>query len=138
MISKQVKQKIIELITNFTELLPVDDHLFEKNSKLIRQDIDKLVQSIVDMVVEKLKSESIMEYCAHLEHERWSKWQKYIHSKIIPTANDSLMEIGTEWINRWNRQIATPYTELSELEKESDREQVRPYLEFIINSLKQD
>ena len=32
---------------------------------------------------------------------------------------------------RWERQIATTYAELSEKEKESDREQVRPYLPLI-------
>lgn len=32
---------------------------------------------------------------------------------------------------RWERQIATSYAELSEEEKEKDREQVRPYLPLI-------
>lgn len=32
---------------------------------------------------------------------------------------------------RWNRQINTPYLELSEQEKESDRKEVRQYLPLI-------
>lgn len=71
----------------------------------------------------------MLEFFASIEHNRWSNWQKYMHSKIMPTAHDSLMEIGAEWVNRWNRQINTTYDELSEAEKESDREQVYPYIE---------
>ena len=72
-----------------------------------------------------------MEQWAAIEHDRWSKWQKHMHSKILPSADDGISIIGTEWIERWSRQIDTPYAELSETEKESDREQVRPYIEDI-------
>lgn len=68
---------------------------------------------------------------AAIEHERWSKWQKYMHSKILPTEHDALMQIGTEFVERWNRQIDTPYAELSEKEKESDRVEARTYLPLI-------
>ena len=76
-----------------------------------------------------------VEECASLEHDRWAKWQKYMHSKIAPTEHDALMQIGTEFIERWNRQIATPYSALTEKEKESDREQVRPYLPVFIECI---
>lgn len=75
--------------------------------------------------------ERLLEKMAAIEHERWAKWQKYMHSRILPTEHDSLMQIGSEWVERWNRQINTPYSELSEAEKESDREQVRPYLALL-------
>lgn len=38
-------------------------------------------------------------------------------------------------VTKWERQIATPYFELSEKEKESDREQVRKYLLTIVDAL---
>lgn len=72
---------------------------------------------------------------ADLEHDRWSKWQKYMHSKILPSADDGIMLIGQEFVDRWNRQINTPYAELSEQEKESDRIEVRKYLPLIENLL---
>ncbi len=75
--------------------------------------------------------EKFIEQGADIEHERWSHWQKYMHSKILPSANDEIMEIGTVLIERWNRQINTPYSELSESEKESDRKEVRKYLPLI-------
>lgn len=40
-----------------------------------------------------------------------------------------------ELVEKWERQIATRYAELSETEKESDREQVRKYLSFIAQHL---
>jgi len=75
--------------------------------------------------------EERVEEFASLEHDRWSKWQKYMHSKIEPTEHDSLMQIGSEYIERWERQINTPYNELTETEKQSDRDQVYPYIEAL-------
>ena len=77
--------------------------------------------------------EGLMEQLADIEHERWGKWQAYMHSKCVEHENGK-----GEWVcfpaelyRRWERQINTPYAELSEAEKESDREQVRPYLKLI-------
>lgn len=70
-----------------------------------------------------------MEQLAAIEHERWADWQAYLHSKCHyhPTG----MVIPHELFDRWQRQIATPYAQLSEAEKESDREQVRRYLHLV-------
>ncbi len=72
--------------------------------------------------------EELIEKFAEIEHERWSKWQKYMHSKCMPTADDGIYQIGEEFVARWNRQINTPYSNLSEEEKQSDRDQVIPYI----------
>lgn len=85
-------------------------------------------------IEEKLKE--MKEKLADIEHQRWADWQKYMHSKILPSADDGIMQIGEEFIKRWERQIKTPYSELSEIEKESDREQVDRYLPLITNLLK--
>ncbi|TBD74581.1 hypothetical protein [Rhizobium ruizarguesonis] len=76
----------------------------------------------------------LLEQLADIEHERWSHWQKYMHSKGVRQGDGSLL-IPAELVEQWDRQIATPYAELSDLEKESDREQVRKYLPTIINAL---
>lgn len=69
---------------------------------------------------------------AEIEHERWSKWQKYLHSKLSKNIEDAdFFRLPTFYWERWERQIATPYSELSEQEKESDRDQVRPYIPLI-------
>ncbi|MCT4612087.1 MAG: hypothetical protein N4A47_01800 [Clostridia bacterium] len=66
----------------------------------------------------------ILEKLADLEHSRWSKWQKYLHSKCVKNEDGSLT-IPKELVERWERQIETSYNELTEKEKESDRRQVR-------------
>ena len=75
--------------------------------------------------------EEFIEAGASIEHERWADWQKYMHSKILPSSDDGISVIGTDFVDRWNRQIVTPYSELSEEEKEKDREQVRRYSELL-------
>lgn len=78
------------------------------------------------------KRAELLEHFANIEHARWSKWQAYMHSKCVEYGDGK-----GEWVcfpaelyKRWERQINTPYAELSESEKESDREQVRPYLDY--------
>jgi hypothetical protein len=76
----------------------------------------------------------LMEELAAVEHERWSHWQRYMHSKGERRQDGSLV-IPPELVERWERLMATPYGALTEAEKESDREQVRRYLQTIIGAL---
>ena len=78
--------------------------------------------------------ESIFERLAHIEHERWSHWQRYVHSQSIRQADGSLL-IPSDLVERWERQISTSYADLSDQEKNGDREQVRKYLPLIVNTL---
>lgn len=68
---------------------------------------------------------------ADLEHQRWAKWQAYVFSKSKWTKKGYL--IPKELCERWQRQINTSYAELSEAEKETDRQEVRKYLPLIHN-----
>ena len=54
---------------------------------------------------------TLRERLAALEHEQWAHWTRYLLDHLTP-----------ENIERWRRQIDTPYERLSEPEKESDRE----------------
>jgi hypothetical protein len=74
--------------------------------------------------------DELMERLAAVEHERWSHWQRYLHSKCRANPDGSLT-IPAELVTRWSDQMARGYAELSEREKESDREQVRGYLPLI-------
>lgn len=78
--------------------------------------------------------EEFIEKGADLEHDRWVKWQEYMHSKVYDSSeslNPHLKVIPTESYNHWERQIKTKYADLSEKEKESDRIEVRKYLPLI-------
>jgi hypothetical protein len=84
-------------------------------------------------------NEELFEQLAAIEHERWSDWQRYVHGrceKIVgssETGEEVLREvkIPLDLFQQWERQINTPYSKLSELEKESDRKQVRRYWNLI-------
>lgn len=80
----------------------------------------------------------IVELLADVEHERWSSWQSHLHSKLYEIAdnrvslNHHLKILPTELYDRWERQIATPYSQLSEAEKQSDRDQVYKTLRALV------
>jgi hypothetical protein len=78
--------------------------------------------------------QSVLEELAAIEHERWSHWQRYVHSKGSYTAGGDLV-IPAELAARWERQMNTAYGDLDESEKESDREQVRKYLPVVAKLL---
>ena len=79
--------------------------------------------------------DDLLETLASIEHERWSHWQRYLHSKCVPQGDDGTLLIPADLVKRWEEQIATPYSGLAEDEKESDREQVRKYLPLIVRAL---
>ena len=83
--------------------------------------------------IEKLLG-SLLEQLAAVEHERWSHWQRYVHSKGVRQPDGSLL-LPADLVSRWERQINTNYAELDEQEKASDREQVGKYLPIIASAL---
>lgn len=61
-----------------------------------------------------------MERLAAAQHDIWALWMKYLFSVSQANADGSVM-IPADQVKRWRRQIETPYSELTELEKVSDR-----------------
>ena len=89
------------------------------------------------MKKEKIENweKEFVEKGADLEHKKWVGWQSYL-SKSEWTKNGYL--IPKELCIRWQRQIDTPYSKLSEEEKESDRIEVRKYIPLIRQLLIQE
>lgn len=77
----------------------------------------------------------LLEELAAIEHQRWAHWQAYVHGNGARQPDGSLV-LPAPLVERWERQIRTAYRELSEAEKESDREQVRKYLPLLERWLK--
>ena len=77
---------------------------------------------------------ALLEQLAAVEHERWSHWQRYVHSKCIRQPDGSLL-LPADLVARWEKQIETKYEDLAPQEKESDRDQVRRYLPLIASAL---
>ena len=82
-----------------------------------------------------LASESLVEALAALEHERWSHWQRYLHAQC-DRRSDGALVIPAELASRWEVQMSTPFSDLSEDEKDSDREQVLLYLPTVVAALR--
>lgn len=57
-----------------------------------------------------MKKNKLREKLASLEHKQWAHWTEYM-----------LNNLTDENIARWRRQIKTPYSKLTEKEKDSDR-----------------
>lgn len=81
------------------------------------------------------KLNELLERLASVEHDRWAHWQRYLHSQCTPVGNDGALLIPGELVHRWEAQIKTPYSALTEEQKESDRQQVRRYLPVIVEAL---
>ena len=75
-------------------------------------------------------TDPLKEKLAALEHERWAHWQKWMHG-VCTRNEDGSLTIPAVLVERWERQIATLYEDLSEREKDSDREQVNCYWHLI-------
>lgn len=60
------------------------------------------------------------EALAEYAHEAWAGWMKYMFGKSTESSM-GYVEIPAELVQRWQRQMNTPYSELPENEKESDR-----------------
>ena len=72
-----------------------------------------------------------LEYHAERQHQIWAHWMEYQFSLCQEQADGSLV-IPAEKVERWKRQLTTSYAELSEDERESDREVVREHLPEVL------
>lgn len=89
------------------------------------------LKDIEDNAVRKflIRIENLIEQLAELEHEQWRSWTKYISQdktksrKLCPEWwNDTFMKWGKNWKS---------YKNLSEQEKEKDRQWARKVLNII-------
>lgn len=83
---------------------------------------------IKSLKISKFPKDKLFEKLADIEHQRWSDWQSHLH-KIL-RENFSSPELN-KVLEHWDKQINTNYRDLSEKEKDSDREQVLRYYNLI-------
>jgi hypothetical protein len=73
---------------------------------------------------------NLLEELASIEHQRWSDWQRWLHCQCERRDDGSLV-IPAHLVERWERQISTPYEHLTDEEKQADRDQVARYWPLI-------
>lgn len=73
------------------------------------------------------------EMLASVQHDIWVHWMKYLFSVCVENQDGSYT-IPVDKVQRWIRQVGTQYSELSEDEKQSDRQQADKILS-ILNQL---
>ncbi len=78
------------------------------------------------------------EQLADLCHSQWSGWMEYLFSKcdstmpkVLSALEDGSLIIPAEFVERWQRQMETPYSELSKSEQDSDRNEADRFLAII-------
>lgn len=76
-----------------------------------------------------MKMSYTMEELASVQHDIWAHWMNYMFTQ--GTFNDDGWSMPKEKVERWQRQAATKYTDLTEKEKASDREQVGKIVECL-------
>jgi hypothetical protein len=86
-----------------------------------------------------MNEQELIEQLADKEHASWARWMKYLfdvceaYSIVDPDGFDRYkgVLIPPELVERWQLQIDTPYADLSEKEKQSDRDEVAHILPII-------
>lgn len=72
------------------------------------------------------------EALAALCHEQWSGWMQYLFSKC--EFGGDQVQIPSWAVERWQRQMTTPYAKLSEEEKNSDRKEADKFIKLLEDS----
>ena len=67
---------------------------------------------------------------AKLAHSQWSGWMKYLFEKGV-FNKDGSWTMPPWAVKRWMQQLKTPYSELTEDEKNSDRKEADKFLALI-------
>lgn len=78
-----------------------------------------------------LQQRELIEQLAEKEHASWSHWMKYLFSQCTEDPENGSMVIPPALVARWHQQLETSYAELSEREKQSDRNRVNHILPLI-------
>jgi len=81
------------------------------------------------LVRKPVENSILLEKLADLEHKQWGIWMTWLFS-ISKTKGSDVTQRKERW-TQWRREANTPYGQLSEREKDSDREFARRVLKVL-------
>lgn len=77
-----------------------------------------------------MTDEDLIEALADKQHEIWAHWMKYLFG-VSRRNDDGSVTIPADNVERWKRQMATAYADLSEREQDSDRHQAQKIMDVL-------
>lgn len=86
-----------------------------------------------------MNKKELIEELAAIQHKIWLEWMHSLFSQceveeVLRSGDNSpigCLIIPKQLIDKWTRQIKTPYSELTEEEKQKDRDQVMKFIHLI-------
>ncbi len=75
-------------------------------------------------------SDELREQLAAVQHEIWAHWMRYMFT-CGQFGPDGSWTMPTDKVERWQRQMSTPYSDLTDKERESDRHQADKVLAVV-------
>lgn len=92
-----------------------------------KQRIERRIMEAQQILLSQLEKdlEQRTDFYADLEHKRWSRWQAHCHKVLRELCPSLELE---KVLERWDRQIATDFADLTDREKDMDRKEVQDYV----------
>lgn len=78
----------------------------------------------------KVNEEECKEALSDYAHDVWSRWMKHLFS-VSEQNKDGSVTIPKEFVDRWKRQIATKYADLTAKEQQSDQKEADNILNIV-------
>lgn len=85
---------------------------------------------VITEIGKPLAGDATRERLADYAHRAWSGWMEYLFDRSFENEYGQVM-IPAAMVQRWKRQMGTPYERLSPEEKESDRREADTILEIL-------
>ena len=82
------------------------------------------------MAINSRDKRELREKLAAQQHEIWAHWMRYLFS-VCRENSDGTYTIPADEVKHWKYQIETQYTDLTEDDKKSDREQADKILRML-------
>lgn len=125
--AKKLTEKIIAPAFTDDDILAAEQGKYPGHALSILSN-QRVIGEMLRRLLKKPKVDR--EALADLCHRQWSGWMEYLFKKSRQTPDGSVV-IPRDLVERWWRQVKTPYDKLSPEEQDSDRKEADRFLKLI-------